>query len=81
MDPDATGRSLAAWCARRRWRTLFAGLLVVAGAVLLIAGGAKTSSPQDQLVGDSAAASRIVAGADFGTHPAETWSSPPARAA
>ncbi len=73
--PADGGRGLrgpAAWCARHRWRTLFAGLLVLAGAVVLLGGGITTTTPMDQLVGDSAAAARASAGVDFGTRPTET---------
>ncbi len=65
------GRSLARWCVEHRWRTLLAGLLVLAGAVVLLGGGLRTGAAADQLVGDSAEATRISAGADFGTRPTE----------
>jgi putative drug exporter of the RND superfamily len=71
-DSGRRRRGLAQWCAEHRWRTLFAGLLVLAGAVVLLGGGLKTSSQAGQLVGDSAEATRISAGADFGTRPTET---------
>ncbi len=64
-------RGLARWCAEHRWRTLLAGLLVLAGAVVLLGGGLRTGEAADQLVGDSAEAARISAGADFGTRPTE----------
>jgi RND superfamily putative drug exporter len=44
---------------------------VLAGAVVLLGGGLKTGEAADQLVGDSAEAARISAGADFGTRPTE----------
>src|SRR4051794_24117456 len=65
-------RSLARWCAEHRWRTLFAGLLVLAGAVVLLGGGLRTTAPADQLVGDSRDAVKISEGADFGDRPTET---------
>ncbi|HET9653764.1 MAG TPA: MMPL family transporter [Kineosporiaceae bacterium] len=65
-------RSPAAWCAEHRWRTLFASLLVLAGAVLLLGGGITTTKPDAQLVGDSAAAVKASKGADFGEKPTET---------
>jgi RND superfamily putative drug exporter len=65
-------RPLAAWCAEHRWRTLFAAVLVLAGAIVLLAGGTTTVSPDAQLVGDSAAAVKAGKGADFGDEPTET---------
>src|SRR3954465_10078386 len=65
-------RGPAQWCAEHRWRTLFAGLLVLAGAVVLLGGGLKTTAPADQLVGDSREAIKISEGADFGNRPTET---------
>lgn len=62
---------VAGWCARHRWRTLFAALLVLAGAVVLLGGGITTTESGGELVGDSAAAARASAGADFGEHPTE----------
>ncbi len=70
LHPDRHGR-LAAWCVRHRWRTLLAGLLALAGAIVLLAGGITTTKPDDQLVGDSAAAAKASAGADFGVRPTE----------
>src|SRR3954469_16698002 len=74
--PDASGRRRrrgpAQWCAEHRWRTLFAGLLVLAGAVVLLGGGLKTTASADQLVGDSREAVKISRGADFGDRPTET---------
>jgi putative drug exporter of the RND superfamily len=74
--PGASGRRRrrgpAQWCAEHRWRTLFAGLLVLAGAVVLLGGGLRTTAPADQLVGDSRDAVKISEGADFGDHPTET---------
>src|SRR4051794_7894444 len=64
-------RSLARWCAEHRWRTLLAGLLVLAGAVVLLGDGIVTGAAGDQLVGDSREAAKISAGADFGTRPTE----------
>ena len=65
-------RSLAAWCAQHRWRTLFAALLALAGAVVLLGSGITTSKPDAQLVGDSAAAAKASTGADFGDRPTES---------
>ena len=70
--PSRRRRSLAQWCIEHRWRTLFAGLLVLAGAVVLLGGGLTTTAPADQLVGDSRDAVKISEGADFGDHPTET---------
>ena len=64
-------RGLARWCAEHRWRTLLAGLLVLAGAFVLLGGGLRTTSGDEQLVGDSREAARISAGADLGTRPTE----------
>lgn len=65
-------RPLAAWCVEHRWRTLFAAVLVLAGAVVLLAGGITTVTPDAQLVGDSADAAKASKGADFGEKPTET---------
>src|SRR3954452_14372681 len=65
-------RGPAQWCAEHRWRTLFAGLLVLAGAVVLLGGGLKTTAPADQLVRASREAVKISEGADFGDRPTET---------
>lgn len=73
--PPTSHRSLsglAGWCARHRWRTLAAALLVVTGAVLLLGGGLRSTDAVDQLVGDSAEAARLSAGADFGDGPVES---------
>ena len=71
--PDAVppSRGIAAWCARHRWRTLFAGLLVLAGTVVLLSGGLETTKAADQLVGDSAKAVKAAGSADFGERPTE----------
>ena len=66
------GRGVARWCVDHRWRTLLAGLLVLAGAVVLLGGGIRTGKAADQLVGDSAEATRVSAGADFGERPTES---------
>jgi RND superfamily putative drug exporter len=50
---------------------LFTALLVLAGSVVLLAGGLRTTSPNDQLVGDSALAEKVSAAADFGDLPVE----------
>lgn len=73
-DGDRGGRrrSLAAWCVQRRWRTLFAAVLVLAGAIVLLSSGITTTKPDAQLVGDSAAAVKAGKGADFGEKPTET---------
>ncbi len=65
------GRSVAAWCAAHRWRTLFAALLVLAGGIVLLGPGLTTTEPAEQLVGDSRDAVRLVEGADFGERPTE----------
>ncbi len=62
---------LAGWCARHRWRTLFAALLVLAGTVVLLSGGLTTTKADDQLVGDSAQAAKVAGAADFGDRPTE----------
>jgi putative drug exporter of the RND superfamily len=62
---------IAGWCARHRWRTLFAALLVLAGTVVLLSGGLVTTKPDDQLVGDSATAAKIAGAVDFGDRPTE----------
>lgn len=64
-------RSIAAWCVAHRWRTLIAGLLVLAGAVLLLGPGISTTEPIEQLVGDSAKAAAVTSAADFGDRPTE----------
>ena len=64
-------RSLAAWCADRRWRTLVAAVAVLAGTILLLGAGLRTSTDTDQLVGDSKQAAKLVDGADFGGRPTE----------
>lgn len=65
-------RPLAAWCVERRWRTLLAAGLVLAGAIVLLGSGITTTTPADQLVGDSAAAAKAGQGADFAEKPTET---------
>jgi RND superfamily putative drug exporter len=65
-------RTLAAWCVQRRWRTLFAAVLVLAGAIVLLGSGITTTKPDAQLVGDSAAAVKASKGADFRDRPTET---------
>jgi RND superfamily putative drug exporter len=76
-DPDAGPvhrpgrRSLATWCADRRWRTLLAGVAVLAGAVMLLGAGMQSTEPEEQLVGDSRAAEKSLLGADFGERPTE----------
>jgi hypothetical protein len=37
-------RGLARWCVEHRWRTLLAGLLVLAGAIVLLGGGLRTGA-------------------------------------
>jgi len=65
-------RSLSAWCADRRWRTLLAALAVIAGGILLMSsGGIRTGDDATGLVGDSAEAEKIVDRADFGDVPTE----------
>ncbi len=64
-------RGLTSWSLRHRWMTLLAALVVVAGAVVLLAGGLRTAEPSAQLVGDSALAEKIRDGADFGRLPTE----------
>src|SRR4051794_21488713 len=71
LVPPRGRRSLAAWCADRRWRTLLAALTVVAGAILLLGTGLHTTSASDQDVGDSRQATKTVEGADFGDRPTE----------
>ncbi|MCD5348572.1 MMPL family transporter [Kineosporia mesophila] len=70
-EPGAPRRSLASWCARHRWSTLLAALIVVAVGVVLLGGGLHTSTGAGQLVGDSRKASKLLEGADFGEKPAE----------
>ncbi len=69
-DPAPRG-GIAGWCARHRWRTLFASLLVLAGTVVLLTGGLETTKAEEQLVGDSAIAEKVTLGADFGGRPTE----------
>src|SRR5689334_23900990 len=64
-------RGPAAWCADHPWRALLAALLALGGAIVLLGGGITTTKSADQLVGDSAAAVKVVDGADFGTRPTE----------
>jgi RND superfamily putative drug exporter len=56
----------------RPWLVLLLGALVVAAAVVGLGTGIRTTSAEDQAVGDSAVADRLVAAADFGTAPTET---------
>jgi RND superfamily putative drug exporter len=70
-DLDPPRRSLAAWCADRRWRTLAAAVAVLVGAILLLGTGLHSSSDTDQLVGNSRQAEKIVEKADFGDKPTE----------
>jgi RND superfamily putative drug exporter len=71
-EPPGGRRSLSAWCADRRWRTLLAGVAVIAGGVMLLAsGGIDTGSENAGLVGDSAVAEKISEAADFGEVPTE----------
>jgi RND superfamily putative drug exporter len=64
-------RTLAAWCAHRRWRTLLAAVAVLVGAIFLLGPGIRTTNDVDQLVGDSKQAEKIVDKADFGDRPTE----------
>jgi RND superfamily putative drug exporter len=50
---------------------LFAAVLVLAGAVLLLGPGISTTEPVKQLVGDSARAAELTTSADFGDKPTE----------
>ena len=56
------GRGIARWCVDHRWRTLLAGLLVLAGAVVLLGGGLKTGAAADKLVALGFTNVRAVAG-------------------
>lgn len=70
--PDLPRSPLALWCARHRWSVLIASLLLVLGSAgLLGTMGITTEDINDQLVGDSAVATEIVDGADFGDVPTE----------
>ncbi|MBK8075205.1 MAG: MMPL family transporter [Kineosporiaceae bacterium] len=64
-------RGASGWSLRHRWTTLLGALLIVAGAVVLLTGGLKTTAPAEQLIGDSARAEKIRASADFGDRPIE----------
>jgi RND superfamily putative drug exporter len=64
-------RTLASWSADRRWRTLLVGLIILAGAVLLLSGGMRDTEDTDQLVGDSRLAEKTRMAADFGERPTE----------
>lgn len=70
--PDQPHSKLAAWSARHKWLVLFTSLLVVVTGVAAMVGvGISTQEPEDQLVGDSAAAYDIIGDADFGDVPTE----------
>lgn len=80
LDPDLnrdgvpappSRRTLAAWCADRRWRTLLAAIAVLVGAVFLLGPGIRTTGDVDQLVGDSKQAEKVMHAADFGNRPTE----------
>jgi putative drug exporter of the RND superfamily len=71
QSTETRRRTLAGWCVLHRWRTLVAAMLVLAGALVLLSGGLKTTTPGEALVGDSAAATKLSQGVDFGTHPTE----------
>jgi putative drug exporter of the RND superfamily len=64
-------RTPALWCADRRWRTLLATIAVLAGAVLLLGPGMRSTNDEDQLVGDSRLAEKSIDAADFGDRPTE----------
>lgn len=68
---ETSRRTLAAWCVAHRWRTLIAAMLVLAGALVLLSGGLTTTTEAEALVGDSAAATKLSQGVDFGVHPTE----------
>lgn len=70
-DPVPPLRGPSGWSLRHRWTTLLGTLLIVAGAIVLLAGGLKTTAPAEQLVGDSALAEQVRAAADFGDRPIE----------
>jgi putative drug exporter of the RND superfamily len=71
-EPDEAGpRSIADYFAARRWRTLLGALAVLAGAVLLLGAGMRSTGEDDQLVGDSRLAQKAVSAADFGERPTE----------
>ncbi|MBK7624321.1 MAG: MMPL family transporter [Kineosporiaceae bacterium] len=71
LDPVPPLRGASGWSLRHRWTTLLGALLIVAGAVVLLTGGLKTTAPAEQLIGDSARAEKIRASADFGDRPIE----------
>lgn len=58
--------TVTAWCVRRRWTVLSLAAALLALAAWMLSAGIVTTPPNEQLVGDSATAERIVAGADFG---------------
>jgi putative drug exporter of the RND superfamily len=64
-------RGPTAWCVDHPWRALLAAVLVLAGAVVLLAGGLTTTKPAGQLVGDSAVAEKLRNATDFGQRPIE----------
>ncbi|MDQ1483896.1 MAG: putative drug exporter of the superfamily [Actinomycetota bacterium] len=64
-------RTVASWCVLHRWRTLLAAVLVLAGALVLLGGGLRTTTDVDRLAGDSATAAKLSAGVDFGVRPTE----------
>lgn len=70
--PDLKRSRIALWSARHRVLVLVSAFLVVGGGVGLMAGvGLTTEDINAQLVGDSAVASEIMEGADFGQGPQE----------
>jgi RND superfamily putative drug exporter len=69
--PPQGRRSVAAWCADRRWLTLLATVAVLAAAIVLLGSGMKTTTGSDQDVGDSRKAVKTLEKADFGDRPTE----------
>ena len=67
----AARRGVAGWCGDHPWRTLAAALVGLVGAIVLLGGGLVTAKSSEQLVGDSAAAVKLLDATDFGDHPTE----------
>jgi RND superfamily putative drug exporter len=69
--PDPIARAVAG-SARRPWLVLVLGVLLVMAAAAGLGLGTRTTSADDQYVGESAVAQELLAGADFGERPTET---------
>lgn len=72
FKPGQPRSALSLFCIRHRWLVLVVSLLALLAGGYGASTGITTTKPADQLVGDSARAEQIRAGANLGTRPTET---------